>query len=103
MRKSLGNVAMAILKNTVSALILPFTNRIGFLSKLFLGEDGWWYEPIVFVIYCCATNYPKTWRLKNTNFYLSLIPWVRNSEKDRQSSSSALCSISWGQLLSGIQ
>lgn len=93
--KSLGNVGLDIPENIFSALILLFIRLFGFLSKLSLGKDGGWCEPIVFIIYCCVTNYPKTQGLKNSYFYLLIIVWVRNSDRDKQSSLSALGSTGW--------
>lgn len=52
MRKSLGNVGLDILENISLAPVLLFISPFGFLSKLSLGEDGGWYEPNVYIIYC---------------------------------------------------
>ena len=86
-------------ENIFSALIPLSIRRFGFLSNLSLGKDGGWRKPIVFIICCCLTNYPKTQRLKNSYFYLITIVWVRNSDEDKRTSPSALGSTGWHQLL----
>ena len=86
-------------ENIFSALIPLSVRRFGFLSNLSLGKDGGWRKPIVFIICCCLTNYPKTQGLKNSYFYLITIVWVRNSDEDKRTSPSALGSTGWHQLL----
>ena len=90
-------------ENIFSALIPLSIRRFGFLSKLSLGKDSGWRKPIVFIICCCVTNYPKTQGLKNSYFYLITVVWVRNSDKDKWSSPSAPGSIGWHQLLRGTE
>lgn len=82
-------LGLDIPENIFSALIPSSVRRFGFLSKLSLGKDSGWRKPIVFIICCCLTNYPKTQGHKNSYFYLITIVWVRNSDEDKRTSPSA--------------
>lgn len=41
------------------------------------GDGGWRSESIVFIIYCCVTNFPKTVS-ESSNHLSSPVFWVRN-------------------------
>lgn len=70
-RKETPGKCRAGYPTTVSALTLLFIRWFGFLGKLSFGEDGGWYEPIVFISDCCVTTIPKHRCLKIANFTCS--------------------------------
>lgn len=102
MRKSLGNSWPGYSWKYFPCHSPLINQLILFPKQTFLRGRWWvvWAKCLYYLLY--VINNLKTHAPTSSYFYLLTIPWVRNSDMDKPSSSSP-CSIDWVQLLSGCQ